>query len=448
MLIRLQKYLSEHGICSRRRAEEHILAGRVRVNGEVVTVLGTKVDPEKDQVEYDQDVVETPQKLRYVILNKPYGIVTSCLQKGETTIKELVDVKERLFPVGRLDKDSLGLVLMTNDGTLAYRLMHPKFMHEKEYVVDTEDPVTEGMLEKIAKGVKIEGVQTAPCKVTKIGPRRFRIVLREGRNRQIRKMVSKVGTEVARLERIRIENVRLGSLPQGAWRELTFEEEYELFQRAGLVRHAEALKSSNRKSPRKEPQVHLSEWALKRQEKKGASGKLSNEPEEERVSPADFEEGEEEVSYFGGGEDYGFAGRKGREKRSRGRRLGEADRPEELRSEIDHSRRAEDEDRDGGRRPRRSRDGFGRPARARNMEKRAGSAFRNRREEGYQERYGLGKAARDFDHGPRKEGGKPRFGKKPGAAYKGGAGKGRAFGSRRSGGAAKGAERGGYKRKK
>ena len=454
--MRLQKYLSEHGICSRRRAEEHILAGRVRVNGEVVTVLGTKVDPEKDLVEYDQEVVETPQKLRYIILNKPYGIVTSCLQKGEVTIKDLVEVKERLFPVGRLDKDSTGLVLMTNDGTLAYRLMHPKFLHEKEYVVDTEDPVTEGMLEKIAKGVKIEGVQTAPCKVTKIGPRRFRIVLKEGRNRQIRKMVSKVGTEVVKLERIRIENVRLGSLPQGAWRELNFEEEYELFQRAGLVRHAEALKSANRKSPKKEPQVVLSEWAKDRQEKKEAF-KMRSEGKSAEVSPEFFEEGGEEVSYFGSedeAESYGFASRKSPIRKPRGRRLGEKDRPEELKSEIDHTprRRREDDEEDfanGERKSfRRSRDGFKRPARARNMEKRAKSAFKNRREEGYQERYGLGKAARDFERGSKKEGGKPRFGKKPAPRFKEEGGRNH-FGNRKPAGRSfKGSARGGLKRKK
>ncbi|MBR5901603.1 pseudouridine synthase [bacterium] len=454
--MRLQKYLSEHGICSRRRAEEHILAGRVRVNGETVTVLGTKVDPEKDLVEYDQEVVETPQKLRYVILNKPYGIVTSCLQKGEVTIKDLVDAKERLFPVGRLDKDSVGLVLLTNDGTLAYRLMHPKFLHEKEYVVDTEDPVTEGMLEKIAKGVKIEGVLTAPCKVTKIGPRRFRIVLKEGRNRQIRKMVSKVGTEVVKLERIRIENVRLGSLPQGAWRDLNFEEEYELFQRAGLVRHAEALKSANRKSPRKEPEVHMSEWAGKRLEKKAGASGHEEEPEE-NFFPEDFEKGEEDVSYFGGeeGNASGFAGRKTRAKRSRGQRLTDKESPEDLRSEIDHTperNTRERGERSFGERKRtpRSRDGFRRPARARNMEKgaRPGS-FKNRREEeGYHERYGMGKPARDFERSGGKEG-RPRFGKKPASGFKKEEGGRNRFGSRKPAGRSfKGSARGGLKRKK
>ena len=455
MLMRLQKYLSEHGICSRRRAEEHILAGRVRVNGETVTVLGTKVDPEKDLVEYDQEVVETPQKLRYIVLNKPYGIVTSCLQKGEVTIKDLVDVKERLFPVGRLDKDSIGLVLMTNDGTLAYRLMHPKFMHEKEYVVDTVDPVTEGMLEKIAKGVKIEGVMTSQCKVLKIGPRRFRIVLKEGRNRQIRKMVSKVGTDVARLERIRIENVRLGSLPQGAWRELTFEEEYELFQRAGLVRHAEALKSSNRKSPRKDPEVHLSEWAKKRQERKASSG--PEEDFEEAPSPESFEKGGEEVSYFGGEKDaaFGFAAKKPAAKRSRGQRLKEKEKPEDLISELDHTPERPSGEREGRpfgdkKRPPRSRDGFRRPARARNMEKRKRTGdFKNRREEeGYHERYGMGKPARDYERSGGKEG-RPRFGKKPASGFRKEEGGRNRFGAKKpSGRSFKGSARGGLKRKK
>ena len=387
MLMRLQKYLSEHGICSRRRAEEHILAGRVRVNGETVKVLGTKVDPEKDLVEYDKDVVETPQKLRYVILNKPYGVVTSCLQKGETTVKDIVDVKERLFPVGRLDKDSTGLVLMTNDGTLAYRLMHPKFMHEKEYVVDTADPVTEGMLEKLSRGVKLEGSLTAPCKIRKVGPRRFRIVLREGRNRQIRKMVQKVGTEVKKLDRIRIENIHLGNLPQGGWRELTFEEEYELFQRAGLVRHAETLKAQNRKSPKKAPEVVLSEWAKKKA--------VTPAVKEEEEPDIDFE-GEEKTVFFPGTEnaDPGYRGAfANRKKAGRSKPV----RREELKSEValppkEGSERPRREEREDGERPR-AKAGFKRPARA----KRAGKerAFRREREDNYHERYGMGKAARD-----------------------------------------------------
>ena len=294
MLIRLQKYLSERGICSRRHAEEHILAGRIKVNGQKVTVLGTKVDPDRDKVEYAAEVIEAPQRLRYVILNKPFGIVTSCLQKGETTVKDLVACEERLFPVGRLDKDSTGLVLMTNDGTLAYRLMHPKFMHEKEYVVDTEEAVTEGMLEKLKKGVKIEGQMTNPCKILKVGPRRFRIVLREGRNRQIRKMVSKVGTEVTKLTRIRIENVRLGSLPQGCWRDLSFAEKYELFQRAGLPQKAEALKAAERRKPNQEPEIFESAWAKKHFPKKLEKEEFF----EEDYSSENFEKGEEKVSYF------------------------------------------------------------------------------------------------------------------------------------------------------
>ncbi|MBO7543448.1 rRNA pseudouridine synthase [bacterium] len=391
--MRLQKYLSERGICSRRRAEEHILAGKIRVNGEVVKVLGTKVDPDKDLIEYDSEVVETPQKLRYIILNKPYGVVTSCLQKGEVTVKDLVDVEERLFPVGRLDKDSTGLVLMTNDGTLAYRLMHPKFLHEKEYVVDTEEAVTEGMLQKLAQGVKLEGVQTAPCKIKKVGPRRFRIILREGRNRQIRRMVKKVGTEVTKLDRIRIENVRLGSLPVGAWRELNFEEEYELFQRAGLVRHAEALRSANRKCPRKEPQIVLSAFAKKEKPKSA-----KEEPIEDYSSEM-FEEGEEKVSFFPGTE--------AEEKNYRGafanrRKKGERRtvRKEELRSEVAVLPKEREEDSEEKRFERKP--GFKRPARARNAAK--GRAYPKKKEYGgYEERYGMGKAARDI------KGKKPTF---------------------------------------
>ena len=398
--MRLQKYLSERGVCSRRRAEEHILNGKIRVNGETVKVLGTKVDPDRDLVEYYSEVVETPQKLRYIILNKPYGVVTSCLQKGEVTVKDLVECEERLFPVGRLDKDSTGLVLMTNDGTLAYRLMHPKFLHEKEYVVDTEDSVTEGMLEKLAHGVKLEGVQTSPCKIRKVGPRRFRIILREGRNRQIRKMVKKVGTEVTKLDRIRIENIRLGSLPLGAWRELNFEEEYELFQRAGLVRHAEALKSANRKSPRKEPKVVLSAFAKK------VKAKIKEEPEEDYSSDM-FEEGEEKTVFFPGTEEKNYRGAFAN-RRKKGERL--TVRKEELESEtaiLPKEREEGVEEKRFERKP-----GFKRPARARNAMK--GKAYPKKKEYGgFEERYGMGKPARGFRGRKSEIGGTGASGRRP-----------------------------------
>jgi len=236
MLIRLQKYMSERGICSRRQAERYITDGRIQVNGKVVTVLGTKVDPDRDIVTYEKDVVRNPDKLQYIMLHKPEGIVTSCDQPNSKTVLQLVRTKDRVYPIGRLDKDSTGLLLLTNDGALSYRLMHPKFQHEKEYIVETIRPITEGALQKLRSGTRITGTKTQPARVTKLGPNRFRIVLREGRNRQIRRMCLKVGNEVKRLKRIRVENIVLGSLPPGKWRNLSHTEQQQLLVRVGLLK--------------------------------------------------------------------------------------------------------------------------------------------------------------------------------------------------------------------
>ena len=234
MLLRLQKYLSEQGICSRRQAEKLIVEGKIFVNGIPQTVLGSKIDPEIDKISINNIVIKQRKNLVYIAINKPVGIVTSCHQPGSRTIVDLMDLKERLYPVGRLDKDSNGLLLMTNDGILAYRLSHPKFKHEKEYVVSLEKRIMEGALIKLRNGMNIDGTKTQPAKVVKIGEHRFRMVLTEGRNRQIRKMCSKIENEVVKLKRIRIENIELGSLKPGEWRTLTTAEKKELLKRAGI----------------------------------------------------------------------------------------------------------------------------------------------------------------------------------------------------------------------
>jgi 23S rRNA pseudouridine2605 synthase/23S rRNA pseudouridine2604 synthase len=219
--IRIQKYLSSAGICSRRKAEAYIRAGRVRVNGRTVTVLGTKIDPQKDRIEVDGRPVGAPAQMLYIALNKPKGYVTSCDHPGQDLVVDLVDLPDRIYPVGRLDKDSVGLLLLTNDGRLHHRLSHPSFDHEKEYEVSVKRPIDDGMLAHLSRGVVLKGVQTRPARVERISGHRFRIVLKEGRNRQIRRMVRKMGHEVIRLKRIRVANIRLGRLPTGAWRHLT-----------------------------------------------------------------------------------------------------------------------------------------------------------------------------------------------------------------------------------
>ena len=223
-LIRLQKFLSEAGVCSRRQGEEYIKAGLVSVNSNVITELGTKIDPEKDRVEFKGRLVKPEDRLLYIALNKPKGFVTSCRQPGDRIVLDLVDVSERVFPIGRLDKDSTGLLILTNDGSLHHRLTHPSFDHEREYDVMVTKPIPEGALRTIAKGMPMMGTKTRPARIERMSSRRFRIVLKEGKNRQIRRMVRKVGNQVARLRRIRVANIKLGKLPEGAWRPLTEKE--------------------------------------------------------------------------------------------------------------------------------------------------------------------------------------------------------------------------------
>ena len=226
--IRIQKYLSSAGICSRRKAESFIREGRVRLNGEILTVLGTKIDPHKDRIEVDGKLVGAPAQKIYIALNKPKGYVTSCDHPGQALVVDLVDLPDRIYPIGRLDKDSVGLLLLTNDGRLHHRLSHPSFDHEKAYEVTVEHPIADGVLSHLSRGVLLKGRKTRPAHVERLSGRRFRIVLKEGRNRQIRRMVSKMGHKVLRLKRIRVANIRLGNLPTGAWRYLTTAEKKAL----------------------------------------------------------------------------------------------------------------------------------------------------------------------------------------------------------------------------
>ena len=228
--MRLQKYLSAAGICSRRKGEEYIKAGWVKVNGKVVTELGVKVDPERDAVEVECDAIRSDSAPIYIALNKPKGYVSSCRQQNEQVVMDLLDISDRVYPIGRLDKDSTGLLLLTNDGYLHHRLTHPSFNHEKEYEVTVAKPMPEGALRKLAEGLPMMGTRTRPARVNRISARRFRIVLQEGKNRQIRRMVRKLGNQVTSLKRIRIANIKLGNLPSGSWRHLTKREKEKLLK--------------------------------------------------------------------------------------------------------------------------------------------------------------------------------------------------------------------------
>ena len=229
-LLRLQKFLSSAGYCSRRQGEIYIQQGKVRVNGIVVTELGTKVDPDVDRVVIDGQELTVKQSLLYIALNKPKSYVTTCNQKNEKIVVDLVDIPERIYPVGRLDKDSTGLLLMTNDGNLHHHLLHPSFDHEKEYLVTVATPMPDSALAKMEKGITILGEKTRPAIVKRLSSKRFIIQLKEGKNRQIRRMVKKTGNHVIALKRIRVANIELGNLPEGAWRYLTKMEIKQLLQ--------------------------------------------------------------------------------------------------------------------------------------------------------------------------------------------------------------------------
>lgn len=224
--IRLQKFLSECGAASRRKAEELIVSGAVRVNGQVVT-LGTRIDPDRDKVTlHGRRVVRQRQNV-YVMLHKPRGFVTTMSDEMDRKcVAELVqDVGTRVYPVGRLDRESEGLLLMTNDGAFAQMLMHPSHHIGKTYRVTVRPTVTDEQITQLTTGMMIDGRRTAPAEVRIVTrePERvvMEVILYEGRNRQIRKMCEALGLEVARLKRTAIGNVKLGMLHPGDWRQLT-----------------------------------------------------------------------------------------------------------------------------------------------------------------------------------------------------------------------------------
>ena len=217
--MRLNKYLAETGTCSRREADEWIARGRVSVNG-AVAVLGTQVN-EGDEVLLDGQPLRPKPKRVYLALNKPVGIECTTDRDVPGNIVDFVGYPERIFPIGRLDKDSEGLILLTNDGDVVNVVLRAEHEHEKEYIVAVDRPLTPAFLAGMAAGVPILDTVTNPCKVTQVGRNTFRIVLTQGLNRQIRRMCEHFDYTVRRLQRVRIMNVHLGTLPVGDWRNLT-----------------------------------------------------------------------------------------------------------------------------------------------------------------------------------------------------------------------------------
>ena len=217
--MRLNKFISETGVCSRRVADAWIAAGRVQVNG-VCAELGTQVGA-GDEVCIDGRPVGTKRRAVYIALNKPVGVTCTTERDVAGNIVDFVGHPQRIFPIGRLDKDSDGLILLTNDGDIVNEILRAENHHEKEYVVTVDRPVTAEFLASMAAGVRIDRTQTKPCKTSRIAKNVFQIVLTQGLNRQIRRMCATFDYDVRRLQRVRIVNVRLGRLKAGQWRNLT-----------------------------------------------------------------------------------------------------------------------------------------------------------------------------------------------------------------------------------
>lgn len=226
--VRINKYLSEAGICSRREADRQIEAGHVTINGRVA-VMGDKVYP-SDQVMYGKKLVSKEEEIILIAVNKPAGIVCTAEKRERNNIVDYVNYPKRIYPVGRLDKDSHGLILMTNQGELVNKMMRGGNCHEKEYIVKVNREITEEFLGNMAKGVYLKELKTTtrPCRVEKVGKRTFRIILTQGLNRQIRRMCETFQYRVMDLKRVRIMNIQLGDLKEGAYRKVTQEEWKEL----------------------------------------------------------------------------------------------------------------------------------------------------------------------------------------------------------------------------
>ncbi|TVQ45590.1 MAG: 23S rRNA pseudouridine(2604) synthase RluF [Saprospirales bacterium] len=222
--ISLNKYISDTGFCSRREADRLIESGRVKLNDELAQ-KGNRVNS-GDQVTVDGKLVTSADKKKrvYIALNKPPGIVSTTDRNVKGNIVDFVNYPERIFHIGRLDKPSEGLILLTNDGNIVNKILRAGNAHEKEYIVSVNKPVSNAFLKKMASGVPILDTVTLPCYIEKTGTHSFRIILIQGLNRQIRRMCEVLRYEVTRLQRIRIMNIQLGNLPVGKWRKLSEKE--------------------------------------------------------------------------------------------------------------------------------------------------------------------------------------------------------------------------------
>ncbi|GAA5098437.1 23S rRNA pseudouridine(2604) synthase RluF [Wohlfahrtiimonas larvae] len=232
--MRLNKFISESGKTSRRGADKLIEEGRVKINGKKAKI-GDQVNP-GDKVLVDGALIEevaSPQSFVYIALNKPVGITSTTEKNVKGNIVDFMNYPTRIFHIGRLDKDSEGLILMTDDGDIVNEILRSENKHEKEYIVSVDRPITDEFVQKMSAGVKILGTKTLPCKVKQLSSNEFNIILMQGLNRQIRRMCETLGYNVTSLKRLRIMNIELGKLPVGEWRYLTGKEQDELFEDLG-----------------------------------------------------------------------------------------------------------------------------------------------------------------------------------------------------------------------
>lgn len=226
--MRINKYLSETGIVSRRGADKWVEEGKVTINGVLATV-GSQVEA-GDLVCVDGKEVKKEEQLVYIVLNKPIGITSTTERHIKGNVVDFINHPLRIFHIGRLDKESEGLLLLTNDGDIVNKILRAENHHEKEYIVQVDQPITEQFIKKMGAGVDILDTTTLPCHVEKISDKVFKIILEQGLNRQIRRMCSALGYSVKRLQRVRIMNIKLGNLKVGQWRDLTDKERTELFK--------------------------------------------------------------------------------------------------------------------------------------------------------------------------------------------------------------------------
>lgn len=257
-MIRLNKFISDSGYCSRREADRYIAEGSVTINGTDAAV-GSMV-AEGDVVEVDgQRVGKAARRAVYILLNKPVGITCTTDRNEKNNVIDFINYKERIFHVGRLDKDSEGLLILTNDGNIVNKILRAGNNNPKEYIVTVDKPVTEEFVKQMSAGVKILGVKTKPCRVVRKTPTTFNIFLTQGLNRQIRRMCSELGYKVERLKRVRVMNLTLGDLPTGNWRYFTSE---EIVQMHALLAEASGTEEASNEKKTK-PKSSYSDYRKK-----------------------------------------------------------------------------------------------------------------------------------------------------------------------------------------